>query len=170
MYNNGSNKNINYSNGNQNYKNKDKANIQNKINNQNNLGNNGMNFDSKQKKKKKDDNQTPGQFKPKRHIPKFELEKTISYKIKSNTETIDSNETNSIKSIVALLYSTYKQTNEKSLSSCISEEIKNKLGGEWFVFASNKKLNISLNITTVSDSDFLKIDIGESQILIAKTK
>lgn len=105
---------------------------------------------------------------PKKHIPK--LADSYLCSVRRTSEAIDINETNSIINIVQLNYSTYSKDNKKTLSTLISENIKNKLGGEWFIFVSKKNDKISLNFTTVSESDFLIIDIGKSQFKIAKTK
>ena len=114
------------------------------------------------------DKQKQNKFIIKKHEPN--LQYSIICRIIKTAEAIDSNETNVIKSIVQLLYSTYSNNNKKTLSTIISENIKNKLGEEWFVFISKKNSKISLSFTTVSESDFLVIDIGQSLLKIAKTK
>ena len=103
------------------------------------------------------------------HIPKIDKDKSILCNISHQTPNIDKNETNEIKSMIQLLYSNFGRNREK-LSSKLSEEIKNKLGGEWFVFVSKKNNKIQFNIATISESDYLVIDIGNSVFKIAKMK
>ena len=140
------------------------------VNNKNlkNIDNNESNPKYENINKNNNDKQKENKFIPKKHKPN--LQDSIICNIIKITESIDSNETNVIKSIVELLYSTYSNNNKKTLSTIISENIKNKLGGEWFVFISKKNSKISLNFTTVSESDFLVINIGQSLLKIAKTK
>ena len=89
---------------------------------------------------------------------------------------IDRNESNKIKNIVQIYYTTFgrnedeEQNEKKSLSSLISSQIKNELGGEWFVFVSKKHDELYFNISSVNESDILVIDIGQSIFRIAKTK
>ena len=104
----------------------------------------------------------------KRHIPK--LENSIFCYVRKKSDIIDINETNSIASIIQLFYSTYSKNKKKSLSTLVSENIKKKLGGEWFVFVSRKDEKIFLNFTNISESDFLIIDIGKTQFKTIKTK
>ena len=124
----------------------------------------------------KEQNQNNNQFNNKVHIPVIDLNNPNPSCISSYTPIIDKNESNTIKNIVEIFYTNYErykdqQINEKrTLSSMINSEIKQKLGGEWFVFVSKKNDKISFNLSTVSQSDFLIIDIGNSQFKIAKTK
>jgi len=96
--------------------------------------------------------------------------------ISQYSQVIDRNESNIIKNIVEIYYTTFgrsedeQQNENKSLSSLISSQIKNKLGGEWFVFVSKKNDNLYFNISSINESDILVIDIGESIFRIAKTK
>ena len=108
------------------------------------------------------------EYKPKKHIPT--LENSIFCNVRKKSDIIDINETNAIASIIQLFYSTYSKNKKKSLSTLVSENIKKKLGGEWFVFVSRKDVKIFLNFTNISESDFLIIDIGKTQFKIIKTK
>lgn len=96
--------------------------------------------------------------------------------ISQYSQVIDRNESNIIKNIVEIYYTTFgrsedeQQNENKSLSSLISSQIKNKLGGEWFVFVSKKNDDLYFNISSINESDILVIDIGESIFRIAKTK
>lgn len=162
--NNGKNKGFDFQNKKQDEKKINKINLKNIDNN-----------DPQQNKEGKIDNNIKDNVKkdeiryiPKKHIPK--LADSYLCSVRRTSEAIDINETNSIINIVQLNYSTYSKDNKKTLSTLISENIKNKLGGEWFIFVSKKNDKISLNFTTVSESDYLIIDIAKSQFKIAKTK
>jgi hypothetical protein len=112
-------------------------------------------------------------------IHKFHKPNTLNLtysSIISESDAIDKNEINTIKNIVEINYTTFernrdKQISEKkTLSSLINSEIKKNLGGEWFVFVSKKVDKISFNLSTVSSTDFLTIEIGNSLFKIARTK
>ena len=96
--------------------------------------------------------------------------------ITSETDAIDKNEINTIKNIVEINYTTFERnrdkqiSDKKTLSSLINSEIKKNLGGEWFVFVSKKDDKISFNLSTVSSTDFVTIEIGNSLFKIARTK
>ena len=85
------------------------------------------------------------------------------------SQTIDKNETNTIKNIIQVAYSN-SENSQNFLSDLITQEIKQKLGGEWFVFICNANQNISLNISTISDTDYLIFKLGTSIFKIAKIK
>ena len=105
----------------------------------------------------------------KRHIPNNEINEYTTCQIEQYSESIDNNETNIIKNIVQILFSNFgRKREDKALSHSIIKEIKNKLGGEWFVFVSNKNDNINFNISSISSSDYLIIEINQSQFKIAK--
>jgi hypothetical protein len=112
-------------------------------------------------------------------IHKFHKPNTLNLtysSIISKSDAIDKNEINTIKNIVEINYTTFernrdKQISEKkTLSYLINSEIKKNLGGEWFVFVSKKVDKISFNLSTVSSTDFLTIEIGNSLFKIARTK
>lgn len=153
FFQNNNNQNKNQNQNNQMNNNNQKINYQgNQINNNQNIYNNNKN-----------------DFIKTMHIPKIDKDKSILCNISHQTPNIDKNETNEIKSMIQLLYSNFGRNREK-LSSKLSEEIKNKLGGEWFVFVSKKNNKIQFNIATISESDYLVIDIGNSVFKIAKMK
>ena len=126
-------------------------------NNQNNINQNLFNYKNMN-------------FQRKIHKPK-EVE-IIKVSSEQDTPSIDRNEMNVIKNIVQVKYSLFMNNNKNPffLSESISEEIKNQLEGEWFVFVSDNKQNISFNISTVSKTDFLIIGVGNSIFRIAKIK
>ena len=98
--------------------------------------------------------------------------KALSYEINQNSQIIDQNESNIIKCIIQVIYSSFDEKKNKKLSDEISEEIKKKLGGEWFVFVSNKNKEekIKFQITMFEETDYLIITIGSSKFKIAKLK
>ena len=102
--------------------------------------------------------------------------KPIVCRVTNFTQVIDKNETNTIKSIIEIIYTTTKidqnsQNNgNNTLSYLINSEIKKRLGGEWFIFVCQKDQKIFFNFSTISSSDFLVIEIGNSRFQIAKTK
>lgn len=102
--------------------------------------------------------------------------KPIVCRVTNFTPVIDKNETNTIKSIIEIIYTTTKidqnsQNNgNNTLSYLINSEIKKRLGGEWFIFVCQKDQKIFFNFSTISSSDFLVIEIGNSRFQIAKTK
>ena len=104
----------------------------------------------------------------KSHKPK--KEDSVCFSIEQDSNSIDKNESNQIKNIIQVKYSTYFQNPNKFLSDSISEELKNHLQGEWFVFISDASKNISFSISTVSESDFLILKMGNSRFHIAKIK
>ena len=139
--------------------------IQGKNNNQmnhqmNNQMNNQMNDNNYKKNKMQN-------FKRKRHHPNLEL--SIISSVTQESQSIDKNETNLIKNIIQIEYSNSNKTHE-FLSEIITEKIKRKLGGEWFIYICEQNQNISFSISTVSDSDFLIIKVGTSLFKIAKVK
>ena len=139
--------------------------IQGKMNNQkiNKMNNNQMNnqMNNNNYKKMKITN-----FKRKRHQPNLEL--SIASFIIQESQSIDKNEANLIKNIIQVSYS---NTNKNEyLSEIITERIRRKLGGEWFIYICEQSQNTSFSISTVSDSDFLIIKLGTSLFKIAKIK
>ena len=105
----------------------------------------------------------------KRHFPNNEIKEDTTCIIEQYSESIDNNETNLIKNIVQIFFSNSgRKREDRALSHSITKEIKKKLGGEWFVFVSNKNDNIKFNISSISDSDYLIIVINQSQFKIAK--
>ena len=107
------------------------------------------------------------------HKPDDNKSQPLTYKIEQYSQIIDQNETNIIKCIIQTIYSSFDNKKEKKLSDEISKEIKNKLGGDWFVFASNvkkEKQKIKFRITMFDEADYLIITIGSSIFKIAKLK
>ena len=86
---------------------------------------------------------------------------------------IDKRETEEIYNIIQQIY-TYKFSNNKNdheyLSEMISQKIKQKINGEWLVFISDSDKNIHLGFSTVSNSDFLIIDLDKTRFRIMKLK
>ena len=114
-------------------------------------------------------NYNKGLYIEKKHIPNNEINENTTCKVEQYSESIDNNETNLIKNIVQIFFANFGRNREnKTLSHSITKEIKNKLGGEWFVFVSNKNDNIHFNISSISNSDYLIIVINQSQFKIAK--
>ena len=120
----------------------------------NNIPNNNMNL-------------MTANFKRKCHIP--EEGKSIVCSIENESNAIDRNETNVIKNIIQMKYSSFSE-NPGFLSDFISEELKKKLKGEWFVFVSDARQNIPFIISTLSEKDYLIIKFGNSKFHIAKIK
>ena len=133
----------------------------------NNFGNN-MNMNPMNNNNQNNNMNNKG-FSRKKHTPQLDM--SILCSIINEGQSIDKNEINAIKSIIQVNYSNF-DNNQNYLSDTIVEEIKNKLGGEWFVFIceDNNQSNIYFNISTVSDTDFLELKLGRTLFKIAKIK
>lgn len=107
-----------------------------------------------------------------RNIYPIKIQNNTNCTIEKVSEYIDRNETNAIKNIIQLNLCNYKYLVDKniSLSDSISDNIKRKLGGEWFVFVFNKNKSISLNLSSITENDFLIFNIGNERIKIARIK
>ena len=176
--NNYNNQNMNYQfNDYQNYQNNNNYN-QNNINNQNMpmYSNNQMNY---QNNKQMNQNQIAynnislnnqnENYKNKIYPSKIQ---NYTCEIEKESELIDRNEVNAIKNIIQLNLCNYKYLVDKNitLSDSIADNIKKKLGGEWFVFVLNKNKNISLNLSSITEKDFLIFNVGNDNIKIARIK
>ena len=107
------------------------------------------------------------------HKPADDKSKPLKYEIKQYSQIIDQNESNIIKCIIQSIYSSFDIKKEKKLSDEISKEIKNKLGGEWFVFVSDifkEEQKIKFRISMFDENDYLVMIIGSSIFKIAKLK
>ena len=106
------------------------------------------------------------------HKPVEDKSNPLKYQITQYSQIIDKNESNIIKCIIQSIYSSFDIKKGKKLSDEISKEIKNKLGGEWFVFVSDifKEKKIKFRITMFDESDYLVMIIGSSIFKIAKLK
>ena len=111
-------------------------------------------------------------YKSRKHIPNTSKKDTFNCIIEKETDIIDANETNLIKSIVQYVYTNFNKNKEnKKLSFILSEKIKRRLGGEWFVFISNINQDIPFNIYPLTEEDYLIIKIEKKcKIKIAKLK
>ena len=114
-------------------------------------------------------------------INKFERKQ---YKIKNNysvfanvkqaSNFVDKKETNEIFVIVQQIYS-FKLNNKsddkcKYMSDMIAENIKYKLGGQWFVLISDSNKNIPFSFSSISASDALVITLGSTKFQIIRFK
>ena len=133
------------------------------MNNQINNNNNQMNYQMGNNYKK----DKMMEFKRKRYHPNLEL--SIMSIIVQEPQSIDKNELNEIKRIIQIEYSNSNKI-QGYLSDIITEKIKKKLGGEWFIFICDEKENIPFSISTISDSDFLILKLGSALFKIAKIK
>ena len=112
------------------------------------------------------------------HIPDDNKNQPLTYRIEKYSKFIDKNESNIIKSIIQVIYSSFDSFDEKKnkkLSDVISEEIKKRLGGEWFVFVTNankekQKIKFQISMFDEDDKSYLVINIGNSTFKIAKLK
>ena len=102
----------------------------------------------------------------KKHKP--EINENCVFSIEKMSKSIDKNETNKIKTILESNYDLLESG--QYLSDVFSAKIKKRLPGEWFVFVSNKKDNISLNISALSEDDYLIICLGNTKFQIARIK
>ena len=111
-------------------------------------------------------------YKSRKHIPNTSKKDTFNCIIEKETDIIDANETNLIKSIVQYVYTNFNKNKEnKKLSFILSEKIKRRLGGEWFIFISNYNQDIPFNIYPLTEEDYLIIKIEKKcKIKIAKLK
>ena len=106
----------------------------------------------------------------KHFIPKTSGDITIFCSEETTDLSIDRNEMNIIRNIIETIYTIYNGNVKETLSELVSKEIKKKLGGEWFVIAYSQKQKLFFNISSVSDSNLIKLKIGESKFQIAKIK
>jgi hypothetical protein len=104
-----------------------------------------------------------------KHIPK-QIEKTIYFKEETANQVVDRNELNIIRGIIEVFYSTFTEQSSETLSELICKEIKRKLGGEWFVMVLGPNQNLCFAMSPVSNTNIIKLRIGESRIQIAKLK
>ena len=107
------------------------------------------------------------------HKPADDKSMPLKYEITQNSQIIDKNESNIIKCIIQSIYSSFDIKKGKKLSDEILKEIKNKLGGEWFVFVTDKlkeETKIKFRISMFDESDYLVMIIGSSIFKIAKLK
>ena len=111
-------------------------------------------------------------YKSRKHIANISKKEPFNCIIEKETDIIDANETNLIKSIVQYVYTNFNKNKEnKKLSFILSEKIKRRLGGEWFVFISNINQDIPFNIYPLTEEDYLIIKIEKKcKIKIAKLK
>ena len=84
----------------------------------------------------------------------------------SNNQNFDCNEVNSITSLVICLY----HERNVPLSKYIVDKLKNKYGGDWLVFVSNKNKKTGCSISSVTAKDFLTFCIGNSKFQIFRLK
>ena len=77
---------------------------------------------------------------------------------------------NIIRDLIEVFYTSFNEQNTENLSELISNAIKKKLGGEWFVMAQSLKQKLAFTISSVSYTDIIKFKVGESRIHIAKLK
>ena len=104
-----------------------------------------------------------------KHIPK-QTEKTIYFKEETANQVVDRNELNIIRGIIEVFYSSFTEQSSETLSELICKEIKRKLGGEWFVMVLGPNQNLCFAMSPVSNTNIIKLRIGESRIQIAKLK
>ena len=133
--------------------------MNNNIMNNNNMNNNNMNNNQK--------NQVMN-FTRRIYRLNNDNDASVMCIVEQNSESIDKNEVNEIKNIVQISYTTAITDPSLVLSDCISEQLKQKLQGDWFVFVSEVGKKIDYCISTVSASDFLIIKLGTSRFVIAK--
>ena len=100
-----------------------------------------------------------------------QIDETIVFKEESASNlTVDRNEMNIIRDLIEVFYTSFNEQNTENLSELISNAIKKKLGGEWFVMAQSLKQKLAFTISSVSYTDIIKFKVGESRIHIAKLK
>ena len=164
--NNNNNNNQMMNNNNQNMNN----NNQNMNNNNQNMNNNNQNMNNyNQNMNNMDNNNQAKNFK--RTIYKTKVgDMSVMCAVQQYSELIDKNEVNEIKNIIQINYTAIGHDQKIILSDIISNQLKQKLQGEWFVFVSDVGKNVDFSISTVSKSGFLIIRIGNSQFIIAKIR
>ena len=104
-----------------------------------------------------------------KHTPNIP-ETTFFCKVESSPQAFDKNEINEIRSIIETFYTSFNIKSSDSISELISDAIKNKLGGEWFVIAQSLDQKLSFIISSVSDSDIIEFKIGNSKFKVAKIR
>ena len=139
-------------------------------NNNQNMNNNNQNMNNNnQIMNNMDNNNQVKNFK--RTIYKTKVgDMSVLCSVQQHSELIDKNEVNEIKNIIQVNYTAIGHDQKIILSDLISNQLKQKLQGEWFVFVSDVGKNVDFSISTVSKSGFLIIKIGNSQFIIAKIR
>ena len=108
----------------------------------------------------------------KRNHYEVKANESIKPEISQNSNLIDKNEVNEINNIVQQVYSKAISDNNQVqyMSDMICDKIKHKIQGEWFVLISDKDKDIPLSFSTVSETDFLIIILGNTKFQIVKIK
>ena len=146
----------------------------NQFNNNNNNNNNQINIQQNMPLPNVNMNFNREHYKIKEHD-------SIKPEVKQSSNLIDKNEANEINNIVQQVYS--KKINNKNnknsdgsdesdgyMSDMICDKIKHKINGEWFVLISDNDKDIPLSFSTISESDFLIIILGNTKFQIVKIK
>ena len=136
------------------------------INNANDNDNDNSKLKIKDDEINNNNNNSNSNHQIKKHKP--EINENCVFSIEKMSKLIDKNETNKIKTILESNYDLFESGHY--LSDVFSAKIKKRLSGEWFVFVSNKKDNISLIISALSEDDFLIICFGNTKFQIARIK
>ena len=108
----------------------------------------------------------PDQY-PIRHRPNFTTEPKFVEYVKG--KGIDQNEYDKIVGAAQKAYKEGKH-DKQNLSFKAGREIKNSLGGQWFVFVSEKGKKFDFSLSTVASNDFLTFSIGDTMFQVCRLK
>ena len=103
----------------------------------------------------------------KRHKPDFSVDPNFVEYIRGNG--IDKNEYDKIVGAAQKAYKEGKH-DKQTLSFKSGRDIKNSLGGHWFVFVSEKGKKFDFSLSTVASNDYLTFSIGNTMFQVCRLK
>jgi hypothetical protein len=104
---------------------------------------------------------------PKRHKPNYNMQADFTELARG--QGIDKNEYDIIVSSARKAYEECK-TDNQTISSRTGFEIKKNLGGQWFVFVSEKGKKFDFSLSTVASSDYLTFLLGNTLFQVCRLK
>jgi hypothetical protein len=104
---------------------------------------------------------------PKRHKPNFgKQQKLVEY---GRGRGIDKNEYDKIVGAAKRAYND-SRTDPQTISYKTGKDIKTSLGGQWFVFVSEKGKKFDFSLSTVASDDYLSFSLGETLFQVCRLK
>ena len=104
---------------------------------------------------------------PKRHKPNFALQPDFAELARG--QGIDKNEYDIIVSSARKAYEESKNDTQ-TISFKTGKGIKQNLGGQWFVFVSEKGKKFDFSLSTVASSDYLTFLLGTTLFQVCRLK
>ena len=124
-----------------------------------------ININNKMNKNPMQNNMQP--LNPKRHKPNYTMQPDFSELARG--QGIDKNEYDVIVSAARKAYEECK-TDNQTISSRTGLEIKKNLGGQWFVFVSEKGKKFDFSLSTVASSDYLTFLLGNTLFQVCRLR